>query len=85
MELSFILHSLYQTKLQLTDDYLFEKPNTRYPYETVGYCETNVEAWITIFSKLMFYFEDLNIDCDKGHLEFYDDENSNIRVQGNNV
>ena len=82
-ELSFILQSVYQAKLKLTDNNLIDKADSSYPYEKLGYCETTVEAWLTYFPKLMFYFEDLDLDCDKGHLEFYTGEKSNLRVEGN--
>ncbi|XP_060600493.1 uncharacterized protein LOC132753942 isoform X2 [Ruditapes philippinarum] len=81
-ELRLPLQWIYQTKLQLTDDDLFEKPDSDYPYNRLGYCETIIETWYYSFTRLMFYFEDLDLDCDKGHLEFYVGENSDDRIKG---
>jgi hypothetical protein len=83
-EISFIAYTVYQTKLHLTDNNLFEKRNPNHPYDRLGYCETTVKGWYTSFNKLMFYFEDINLDCDKGHLEFYAGERSFARIEGNN-
>jgi hypothetical protein len=84
-ELRLPLQWIYQTKLQLTDDDLFEKPDSDYPYNRLGYCETIIETWYYSFTRLMFYFEDLDLDCDKGHLEFYVGEYSDDRIKGKNV
>ncbi|XP_060600497.1 uncharacterized protein LOC132753943 [Ruditapes philippinarum] len=81
-EISFIAYTVYQTQLQLTDNNLFEKRNPNHPYDRLGYCETTVKGWYTSFNKLMFYFEDINLDCDKGHLEFYAGERSYARIEG---
>ncbi|XP_060553006.1 uncharacterized protein LOC132714219 isoform X2 [Ruditapes philippinarum] len=80
-EISFIAYTVYQTQLQLTDNNLFEKRNPNHPYDRLGYCETTVKGWYTSFNKLMFYFEDINLDCDKGHLEFYAGERSFARIE----
>ena len=82
-ELSFILESIYQAKLKLTDNNLIDKADSSYPYKTLGYCEATVEAWYTYFPKLMFYFEGFGLDCDIGHLEFYEGKESGVRVVGN--
>ncbi|XP_045162986.2 uncharacterized protein LOC123527533 [Mercenaria mercenaria] len=72
-EFTFILKDEYQIKLELDDDYIYQRR---------GSCETRFEAWYSTYSKLMFYFEDLDLDCDKGHLEFYTEKSGDIRVPG---
>ncbi|XP_045192758.2 uncharacterized protein LOC123549046 [Mercenaria mercenaria] len=79
-EFSFILKDEYQIKFDLDDMYIYDNADD-YTYRR-GYCETKFEAWYTTYSKLMFYFEDLDLDCDKGHLEFYTDDSGYIRVPG---
>ncbi|XP_053378464.1 uncharacterized protein LOC123526431 [Mercenaria mercenaria] len=78
---SFILNDEYQIKLELDDMYIYDNADD-YTYQRRGYCETKFEAWYSNYSNLMFYFEDLDLDCDKGHLEFYTDDSGYIRVPG---
>ncbi|XP_045168991.1 uncharacterized protein LOC123531802 [Mercenaria mercenaria] len=80
-EFSFILKDEYQIKLELNDMYIYDNTDD-YTYPRRGYCETKFEAWYSTYSNLMFYFEDLDLDCDKGHLEFYTDDSGYIRVPG---
>ena len=82
-DLRFDSESIYQAKVQLTDNNLIEKTNIYNPNQVIGYCETNIVSSHFYYPKLMFYFEELDLDCDKGHLEFYDEEFSDSRVEGN--
>ncbi|XP_060595588.1 uncharacterized protein LOC132749723 [Ruditapes philippinarum] len=70
-ELSFIWETIYQAKLDLSDDNIYDTKSDIYPYDRLGFCEMSLEAWITRYPKFMFYFDYLNLDCDDGHLEFY--------------
>ena len=85
-ELSFIWETIYQAKLELSDNFIYDRKSSYYPYQRLGYCEITLEAWITRYPKFMFYFDDLDLDCDKGHLEFYTGSYSgtgnNTRVSG---
>ena len=82
-EISFLWQTIYQARLLLNDNHLYDKKSNNYPYVRYGYCETTLEAWLTRFPKFMFYFENINLDCDDGHLEFYSDSSSNEHVKGN--
>ncbi|XP_053389131.1 uncharacterized protein LOC128552140 [Mercenaria mercenaria] len=74
-ELSMILESTYQLKLELSDKHIYDR-------EWSSSCETTVEAWNTPYRKLMFYFDDLDLDCDDGHLEFFVGQRSKTRMTG---
>ncbi|XP_053390042.1 uncharacterized protein LOC128552973 [Mercenaria mercenaria] len=81
-EFSFLWKSEYQVRLELNAYKIYETKGDNYPYDKVGYCVTTFEAWLTRYPKFMFYFEDLNLDCNKGHLEFYIGDFSDTRVKG---
>lgn len=77
-EINMILDSVYQLKLQLDDVYVFDKtitsPNT-------ASCQTIVESWYT-WPHLMFYFENLDLDCSLGYLQFFQSKDNETRLQG---
>ncbi|XP_053378599.1 uncharacterized protein LOC123527534 [Mercenaria mercenaria] len=81
-EFSFIWKTEYQVRLKLNDNNIYEKKESYYPYNRPRYCETTFEAWITRYPKFMFYFEELDLDCDKGHLEFYIGKSTDTRLPG---
>ena len=81
--ISFEMKQVYQARLFLNDIYLYDKKSRYSPYERYGYCETTIEGWLTKFPKFMFYFENINLDCDDGHLELYSNSSSNAHVKGN--
>ncbi|XP_053379436.1 uncharacterized protein LOC128548493 [Mercenaria mercenaria] len=80
-EFSFITKSKDQIKLELADNLIYDSIGD-YTSNRKRYCQTTFEAWYTRYPKFMFYFEDLDLDCDKGHLEFYIGQNTGIRVSG---
>lgn len=71
-ELSMIISSVHQFKLELNDRSLFED----------GPCETHIEAWFS-YPKIMFYFDELDLDCNDGYLQFFSGRNYSTRVEGN--
>ncbi|KAL4235028.1 hypothetical protein ACF0H5_006666 [Mactra antiquata] len=66
-ELSMIISSVYQLELTLNG---YAEP-----------CETQIEAWY-MYPNLMFYFEEMDLDCEDGHLEFYTGRQGTTRVRG---
>lgn len=70
-EISMILSSVYHLRFKLTQGSLL----------STSKCRTEIEAWYS-WPKLMLYFENLDIDCDEGHLEFYEGSSSSRRVEG---
>lgn len=43
----------------------------QYPYNEGGTCEIKIETWYNTYRKLMIYFEDFDLDCSNGHVEFF--------------
>lgn len=67
----------YQMELELNVDEWFWLKNGG-----MHTCEITLAAWNSIYPKIMIHFDDLNLDCKKGHLEFYDGPTNKTRVTG---
>lgn len=67
-----------QIKLVLDDDGVYKKDI----FNRTLACETDIETLYEIYPKLMFYFEDLNLDCDNGYLRFYEGISGEMLVRG---
>ncbi|XP_045193344.2 uncharacterized protein LOC123549377 isoform X2 [Mercenaria mercenaria] len=74
--INMILDSVYQIRLQLDDNYLDTLQSAG-----SATCQTNVEPWYT-WPNLMFYFEDLDLDCRLGYLQFFQSTTNATRVKG---
>ncbi|XP_060580228.1 uncharacterized protein LOC132737015 isoform X2 [Ruditapes philippinarum] len=81
-QLSMSLKATYQLELELTDNNIY---TNIYPWTNPKQqrsCEITVLAWYGTYPKLMFYFDDLDLDCKNGHLELYVGQTSETRVPG---
>jgi hypothetical protein len=82
-EFSFILKDEQQIELKMDDNYIYDRRNSIYSTRrTDKVCETKFEAWYSYYSYFMIYFDDLDLDCSDGHLEFYSGESGQSRVNG---
>ncbi|XP_045161510.2 uncharacterized protein LOC123526432 isoform X2 [Mercenaria mercenaria] len=79
-KLSMVSEKVFQVKVELNDDNIYDR--RRSSYHGSGSCELKIEAWYNTYHKLMFYFENLNLDCSEGHLEFFVVQNTDSRVTG---
>ncbi|XP_060586295.1 uncharacterized protein LOC132742032 [Ruditapes philippinarum] len=71
-----IMDSVYQIRLQLDDIYIQSRQSAR-----PATCQTEIEPWYT-WPNLMFYFEDLDLDCEFGYLQFFQVTTNSTRVKG---
>ena len=86
-EFSFILKDEDQIKLDMDDDYIYDRKSSSsfssfFHHGKDKICETKFEAWYSYYSNFMIYFDQLNLDCDDGHLEFYSGQSGHSRVNG---
>ena len=72
-EISMILRSFYQGRFILS---------SALNYYDAPTCDVEVESWYS-YNRMMFYFEEFNLTCQEGQLEFFDgDIADNRHVRG---
>lgn len=70
-----------QADLELDDEHIYDR-RWFFSNRKKSECETKVRAWYSPYNKIMFYFENLDLRCDEGHLEFHVGQSGYMRVPG---